>query len=249
MQIKKHLSAEVECLTGIAQTYSEFINQTCTRQVTIIGNTYYASSNLKDWNEDVGYLLYDGDIDDLDLTETDFITVDEFELIWQRAIQGINLDDYIHYQVGDASNPLSERTLILHIVNNLGKWGKGFVLSLSKRYPQSKSHYINWFESDENFGLGQVDFYQPNENIVIGNMVAQNGIKRSSNDTKQRVDYEALDICLQKVADYALLHRLEIQAPKFGSGLGGGDWNIILDIIKKNLAYKKIDCKIISQEI
>ncbi|CDL35455.1 hypothetical protein AB6G67_09550 [Enterobacter hormaechei] len=34
--------------------------------------------------------------------------------------------------------PLKKSTVIAHIVNNKGKWGKGFVLSLSNKYPAAK---------------------------------------------------------------------------------------------------------------
>lgn len=245
MQIKQYLSAEVECLKGLALIYSEFIDGICTRQINIINNTYYASSNLQDWHEDVGYLLYDGNIEDLDLSETEHITKDEFELMWKKSIDGINLNEFIKYEYGDATIPLSERTLILHVVNNIGKWGKGFVLSLSKRYPKTKENYINWFNKGDNFKLGNVNFFNADNNVVIANMLAQNGIKKSKHDMSQKIDYTALENCLNQVADYALLHRLNIQAPKFGVGLGGGDWEVIVKIIEKKLLYKKIKCTIL----
>ncbi|MDO5106082.1 macro domain-containing protein [Capnocytophaga sp.] len=246
MQTKKYLSAEVECLKGLALTYSEFINNVCTRQINSINDNYYASSNLQDWNEDIGYLLYDGTLEDLDLSETKYITKDDFESMWKKSIDGVNLTEFIKYEQGDATNPLSERTLILHIVNNVGKWGKGFVLSLSKKYPKAKENYVNWFNKGTDFELGNVNFFSADENVVIANMLAQNGVKRNANDLSQKLDYKALENCLNQVADYALLHRLNIQAPKFGAGLGGGDWDAIVKIIEKTLSYKKIKCTILT---
>lgn len=246
MQTKQYLKAEVECLTGLSLTYSEFIDGICTRQINVIGHTCYASSDLQDWHEDIGYLLYDGKIEDLDLSGTEYIGQDEFERMWKKAVGEIHPDGFIRYRHGDAAVPLSERTLILHVVNNTGKWGKGFVLSLSKKYPGAKENYTDWFRRGGGFQLGRVNFYQAAPNVVIANMLAQNGIRKNAYDVSQKIDYEALEHCLEQVADYALVHRLNIQAPKFGAGLGGGDWETITGIIRKTLSYRKINCTVLT---
>ncbi|HEI8866651.1 TPA: hypothetical protein SLG40_002159 [Serratia odorifera] len=51
--------------------------------------------------------------------------------------------------------------------------------------------------------------------------------------------------CLSLVAAFALEKRLSIQLPMIGAGLGGGDWNIIEEIIKNKIARNKIKCDIL----
>lgn len=149
---------------------------------------------------------------------------------------------------GDAAEPLKKSTVIAHIVNNKGKWGKGFVLSLSNKYPAAKEYYLNSFKGNNIPELGAVDFVKVDdqEQIFIANMYAQNGIKKNINDKNQYVCYASLEDCLEKLSDFALVNRLSVQMPRIGAGLGGGDWNIIESLILKKICYKMIDCNVIS---
>lgn len=245
MKEKVYLHALSECKSGEIEIYTEFIDNIATRQITNFENKLYSSSDLKDWCPDIGYLLYDGLLTDLDLSDTKEISQNLFEQLWFKSISNEDIDNFIHYHAGDASLPIDQSTLIIHIVNNLGKWGKGFVLSLSKNYPIARSSYLDWSKSSS-FILGETQFIlaDSTNDIFVCNMLSQNGIKKSAKDNNQYLDYDALDKCLKSVADYALLNRLKVQGPKIGSGLSGGDWNIIQDLIKKNICYKKIHCHI-----
>ena len=43
----------------------------------------------------------------------------------------------IRYVVGDARSPDSAgNKVIVHVCNDIGGWGKGFVIALSKRWPK-----------------------------------------------------------------------------------------------------------------
>ncbi|MDI7494517.1 macro domain-containing protein [Cronobacter dublinensis] len=133
-------------------------------------------------------------------------------------------------------------------MNNKGKWGKGFVLSLSNKYPTAKKHYLNSFKENHTSELGAVDFVivDAKERIFIANMYAQNGIKKNANDKNQYVCYASLELCLEKLSDFALVNRLSIQMPRIGAGLGGDDWNLIESLIQKNICNKLIDCNVIT---
>ena len=55
----------------------------------------------------------------------------------------------INYVIGDATQPVSENPVIIcHIVNNLSRWGKGFVMALSRRYPQPEREYRRWHQGE-----------------------------------------------------------------------------------------------------
>ena len=48
----------------------------------------------------------------------------------------------INYVNGDATAPIGNGTkVVVHICNDAGKWGKGFVLAISKRWPKAELEY------------------------------------------------------------------------------------------------------------
>jgi len=55
----------------------------------------------------------------------------------------------ISYIKGDATKPEkinNENRVIAHISNNKGGWGRGFVLSLSSRWPEPERRYREWYK-------------------------------------------------------------------------------------------------------
>jgi O-acetyl-ADP-ribose deacetylase (regulator of RNase III) len=136
------------------------------------------------------------------------------------------------YIRGDATNPLAKgNKIIAHICNTLGKWGKGFVLAVSNKWPKTRSAYIDWHTSRKDFGLGQVQFVQVEPWIHIANMIGQEGIKTGSKGPPIR--YGHLKICLQKVKARAIQLNASIHMPRIGTGLSGGRWEIIEKIINE----------------
>lgn len=50
----------------------------------------------------------------------------------------------IKYLKGDATQPLvSGNKIIVHVCNDIGAWGKGFVLAISKRWAQPEKNTEN----------------------------------------------------------------------------------------------------------
>jgi O-acetyl-ADP-ribose deacetylase (regulator of RNase III) len=139
----------------------------------------------------------------------------------------------INYVKGDATYPKGEGFKhIIHIVNDEGKWGAGFVLAISRRWKNPEISYKKWYSHFENFELGKVQFVPVEHDIVIANMVAQRG-------TGQRfgppIRYDALDSCLKIVSQEAREKNASIHGPRFGAGLAGGDWKKIESLINENL--------------
>ena len=152
----------------------------------------------------------------------------------------------LEYVLGDVTKPIKkegEIAVIVHICNNIGKWGKGFVLSISKRWklPETKfkeSFYLG--QSD----LGQVQFVQVEDDIVVANMVAQDGIYPKNG--VQPIRYDGLRTCLSAVRAH-VKHCSEIEAvhmPRIGCGLAGGDWNMIETIIIEELVAHGVSVKV-----
>ena len=56
----------------------------------------------------------------------------------------------ILYIKGDATAPIGSGVkVITHICNDIGGWGKGFVLALSKKWKMPEEAYRQWYKSQE----------------------------------------------------------------------------------------------------
>ena len=128
------------------------------------------------------------------------MTKDEFDSLWSVSVSRQEKEDHLHYHTGNAAIPLQSPILIIHIVNGQGKWGKGFVLALSKHYPEAEKSYLSWSKDLQAFELGNVDFCQvdPFERVYVGNMLAQEYIKRNKYDQNQYLSYENLKNVYQR---------------------------------------------------
>jgi len=134
----------------------------------------------------------------------------------------------IHYLKGDATQPIGDgNKIIVHICNDIGKWGAGFVLAVSKRWTEPEAEYrkINDYE------LGNVQYVSVEDDIIIANMIAQHGVGYDENNNPP-IQYGALRICLADVNDRAYKSNATLHMPRIGTGLAGGDWQVIENIIK-----------------
>lgn len=138
------------------------------------------------------------------------------------------------------SNNSGVTVIVPHVCNNVNAYGAGFALDISNKYPTAKA---NFHLLGNQAKLGHVQFVVVEENqpykhkIIIANMIAQNGLKNTSNH--RPLNYAALVDCMSKIKLYVsqLLktddnNSIEIHAPKFGSGLAGGNWSFIEQLIE-----------------
>jgi O-acetyl-ADP-ribose deacetylase (regulator of RNase III) len=142
----------------------------------------------------------------------------------------------ITYLKGDATCPQAKRIKIIgHVCNDIGGWGKGFVLAISRRWEQPESEYRAWHAAGKRggFGLGAVQFVQVEPYIWVANMVGQRGIKRGSSGPPIR--YEAIATCLQQVAGKARELEASVHMPRIGCGLAGGVWSKMEPLIVEHL--------------
>lgn len=140
----------------------------------------------------------------------------------------------IHYVNGDATDPQAERPwIIAHVCNDIGAWGRGFVLALGKRYPFAEKAYRRWYQDEkpEIMQLGRVQHVLVNPpGGWVANMVAQRGIMPSPEGV-QPIRYEALAQCLAKVCVKARELGATVHMPRIGCGLAGGKWEDIEKIL------------------
>lgn len=142
----------------------------------------------------------------------------------------------ITYLRGDATCPQSKGVKVIgHICNDLGGWGKGFVLAVSKRWPEPEQAYRSWHRerAQNDFGLGAVQVVPVSKYVSVANMIGQRGIKTGSNGPPVR--YEATLRCLETLARWACEANASVHLPRIGCGLAGGKWDKIEPLITDTL--------------
>jgi len=147
----------------------------------------------------------------------------------------------IGYVVGDATLPQGTvARIIVHVCNDLGRWGKGFVLALSARWAEPEAQYREWTRGQAKipFALGQVQFVEVEPALWVANMLGQHGIRKAG--AAPPIRYEAVRAGLAIVAQFAQVHNSTIHMPRIGTGLAGGDWEVISQLIQDALCARDI---------
>ncbi len=168
----------------------------------------------------------------------------------------------IKFITGDATNPKDHRTkIIVHICNDVGGWGKGFVMAISKRWKLPEIAFRDWYKSkilepsetiqfeqlensngssEREFRLGNVQFVKVAEDIWVANMIAQRNI-RVDKDGNPPIRYSFVSECLERVRQFAKRYDAAIHMPRIGCGPAGGEWSEIEKIINDNLIAYEIE--------
>lgn len=148
----------------------------------------------------------------------------------------------IIYLKGDATRPSSlGNKIIVHICNDIGKWGKGFVLAVSKKWREPEERYKDSFSNPTPPKLGDVQFINVEPEIIIANIIGQHGVRSSRNkNLPPPIRYDAVKKGLERIAEYAEKHNASVHMPRIGCGLAGGEWEEIESIINTTLIQKNI---------
>ncbi|WP_086559224.1 macro domain-containing protein [Streptomyces africanus] len=147
----------------------------------------------------------------------------------------------ITYVRGDATVPSVKGVkVIAHVCNDIGGWGKGFVLALSRRWPEPEAAYRAWHRgrAGNDFGLGAVQFVQVERHVWVANMIGQRGTRAGSKGVPVR--YEAIDKALEALAARAGELAATVHMPRIGCGLAGGKWSRIEPLIEERLIRRGI---------
>lgn len=145
----------------------------------------------------------------------------------------------ITYLKGSATQPVGNGPkIIAHICNDIGGWGRGFVLAVSQDHPAAEVAYRSWYQENPEwkntpFILGEVQFVNTSKDIKVANMISQHGIFPKSH--RPPIRYIALVQCLTKVAEHALDYGASVHMPRIGCGLAGGEWSKVEKCIQNTL--------------
>ncbi len=146
------------------------------------------------------------------------------------------------YVQGDATQPEGTGPRILvHVCNDVGAWGRGFVLAVSRRWGAPERQYRAWQRGTltQPFELGQVQFVQVERELWVANLLGQHGLR--SPNIPRPIRYDAVRLGLRMVGVEARRLTASVHMPRLGSGLAGGSWSTICRIVDEELVLKDID--------
>lgn len=138
----------------------------------------------------------------------------------------------INYVKGDATRPQGQgNKIICHICNDIGAWGAGFVLALSKRW----SYPEQFYRARHSYPEGHADVLKVDTDdsgdIYVANMIAQHRTSKSK-DGIPPIRYTWLAEALYKVNKVAVEQNATLHMPRIGCGLAGGEWEAVEAVIK-----------------
>lgn len=141
--------------------------------------------------------------------------------------------------LNSSNNPTT--IFIPHVCNNINLFGAGFAKYIGDKFPIVKE---NFHLLGNKAILGHTQYISVANNnltktkIFVCNMIAQNNTISSKN--YRPINYGSLVFCMndirKKIVSLSQNNiddtKYEIHAPKFGSGLAGGNWNFIENLIQ-----------------
>ena len=150
------------------------------------------------------------------------------------------------YRTGDAMQPDgTDSRILVHVCNDQGHWGAGFVVALSRRFKQPEAAYRAWAtgktDTQEPFELGRVQFVDVEPGLWVANLIGQHDIARQARPaSRPPVRYDAIREGLGQVRAVAQAHQASVHMPRIGAGLTGGDWTVIEGIVQEELVNQGI---------
>ena len=135
--------------------------------------------------------------------------------------------------------------IIAQIVNDKGRtWGGGFSQAARERYPSAHDQFREWAEGGRrSLALGKLHLAELKGGLAIASLVAQHGYGPSP---VPRIRYKALGEALSKLSKLAAERTASVHMPRLGTGLAGGNWSIIRQMVDDALAAKGVHVTVYS---
>ena len=141
------------------------------------------------------------------------------------------------------------KCIIVHSVNSEGRWGAGFVLSLSQINKNAEKNYRKWYKDSYTqdlygnkipFELGNVQYcwLDPpnNKKNIVANLIGQD-----LGNSHPRCKIDKINKGLQDVKNKAEKIQYDVVSPLIGCGLGGETISNIYKVIDNIYRESNVD--------
>lgn len=137
-------------------------------------------------------------------------------------------------ETGDATLPGAKgKKIIAQVINTSASLGRGFGLSLAKRYPIVNEKLMEWKRDKQRFVLGNTNLVTVNPTLYVFQMLAQKGLIPKGDEVLLK--YEELRKGLIELRATAQRLHCTVHMPMIGAGNARGDWNIVIGMIHDEL--------------
>ena len=143
----------------------------------------------------------------------------------------------IEYRKGNLLDVTSG--VIIHGCNSHGVMGSGVALAVKNKYPGAYELYREQcsLRIEDPTLLGDSVLFEVDHNLIIANMITQ----KDFGTHKRQVNYGAVSVGFAMLDGY-FKEDVEFHFPKIGAGLGGGDWEVIAELIEFYCPDRKLIC-------
>lgn len=150
---------------------------------------------------------------------------------------------------GDVTSPIGDgKKIIAHSCNNIGGFGSGIAGCLAKKWPIAREKYLEWFNSDYNFELGEIMLFKVTEDIAVCHIIGQKGIGSLEIDGIEirPVKYDAILEGLARLRNRIkkIEGKVSVHLPLLGAALGGGTIDETYLTIHKVFGNSDVECVI-----
>lgn len=120
--------------------------------------------------------------------------------------------------------------IIVHGCNAQGVMNSGVAKVIRNKWPDAYRIYREHYEKRGRLFPGEV-IWAPVDNKIIAHCITQYNYGR---DKKKYTEYNAVRACMKEIDKFGY-KELGLAMPLIGAGLGGGDWEIISQIIQEEI--------------
>ena len=129
---------------------------------------------------------------------------------------------------------------IVHGCNAKGVMGSGVALAVKNKYPEAYKAYRREYD-DHGLVLGNVYEFRATPTLIIWNAITQEGFGQPT----RNCSYDAIENCFRLInqsitGSWHSNVPEELHIPQIGAGLGGGNWEIIREIIEQTVTVPTI---------
>jgi O-acetyl-ADP-ribose deacetylase (regulator of RNase III) len=138
----------------------------------------------------------------------------------------------IETKIGNLMNVTSGH--IVHGCNAQGVMGSGVALAVKRKFPGAYEDYIAQYQTC-GLVLGRAYLHVATEELYIWNALTQEGFGAPTRNTS----YDAIQTCFEEINDLVgqCVIPDHIHIPMIGAARGGGNWEIIREIIEQTMTH------------